>query len=39
VRVAAPHHPVPYQKDLEQLTLPGAREIAAGVRSLLANLS
>ncbi|HEX4519231.1 MAG TPA: dehydrogenase E1 component subunit alpha/beta [Gaiellaceae bacterium] len=37
VRVGAPSHPVPYQKDLEQLTLPGAREIAAAVRSLLAN--
>jgi 2-oxoisovalerate dehydrogenase E1 component len=34
VRVGAPHHPVPYQKDLEQLTLPGAAEIAAAVRSL-----
>ncbi|HEY4347558.1 MAG TPA: dehydrogenase E1 component subunit alpha/beta [Gaiellaceae bacterium] len=37
VRVGAPSHPVPYQKDLEQLTLPGAREIEAGVRSLLAQ--
>ena len=34
VRVGAPSHPVPYQKDLEQLTLPGAAEIAAAVRSL-----
>ncbi len=37
VRVGAPQHPIPYQKDLEQLTLPGAREIAAAVRSLLAR--
>ena len=29
VRVGAPSHPVPYQKDLELLTLPGAAEIAA----------
>ncbi|CAB4711039.1 MAG: dehydrogenase [Actinobacteria bacterium] len=35
VRVGAPHHPIPYQKDLEQLTLPGAREIAEAVRRLL----
>jgi pyruvate dehydrogenase E1 component beta subunit len=34
VRVGAPSHPVPYQKDLEQLTLPGAAEIAAAVRTL-----
>ena len=37
VRVGAPHHPIPYQKDLEQLTLPGAREVAAAVRALLAG--
>jgi 2-oxoisovalerate dehydrogenase E1 component len=35
VRVGAPSHPVPYQKDLELLTLPGAGEIAAAVRSLV----
>jgi 2-oxoisovalerate dehydrogenase E1 component len=34
VRVGAPSHPVPYQKDLELATLPAAREIAAAVRSL-----
>ena len=34
VRVGAPSHPMPYQKDLEQLTLPGAAEIVAAVRSL-----
>jgi 2-oxoisovalerate dehydrogenase E1 component len=34
VRVGAPSHPVPYQKDLELRTLPGASEIAAAVRSL-----
>ena len=34
VRVGAPSHPVPYQKDLELLTLPGAAEIVAAVRSL-----
>ena len=35
VRVGAPSHPVPYQKDLELLTLPGPVELAAAVRSLL----
>jgi pyruvate dehydrogenase E1 component beta subunit len=34
VRVGAPSHPIPYQKDLELATLPGAAEIAAAVRSL-----
>jgi len=33
VRVGAPSHPIPYQKDLELATLPGAAEIAAAVRS------
>ena len=36
VRVGAPFHPMPYQKDLEPATLPGATEIAAAVRSLAA---
>ena len=35
VRVGAPSHPMPYQKDLELATLPGPAEIAAAVRSLL----
>jgi 2-oxoisovalerate dehydrogenase E1 component len=34
VRVGAPSHPIPYQKDLELETLPGAAEIVAAVRSL-----
>lgn len=34
VRVAAPFHPMPYQKDLERATLPDAAKIAAAVRSL-----
>ena len=34
LRVAAPHHPIPYQKELEQLTLPDASDIVAAVRSL-----
>jgi len=34
VRVGAPSHPIPYQKDLELATLPGVAEIAAAVRSL-----
>jgi pyruvate dehydrogenase E1 component beta subunit len=34
VRVGAPAHPIPYQKDLEQATLPGAAEIVAAVRAL-----
>jgi 2-oxoisovalerate dehydrogenase E1 component len=35
VRVGAPSHPIPYQKDLELQTLPGPAEIAAAVRSVL----
>jgi 2-oxoisovalerate dehydrogenase E1 component len=35
VRVGAPSHPMPYQKDLELATLPGPAEIAAAVRLLL----
>jgi len=35
VRIGAPPHPIPYQKDLELATLPGPAEIAAAVRSLL----
>jgi 2-oxoisovalerate dehydrogenase E1 component len=34
VRVGAPSHPMPYQKDLEVSTLPGAADIVAAVRSL-----
>jgi 2-oxoisovalerate dehydrogenase E1 component len=34
VRVGAPSHPIPYQKDLELATLPAAADIAAAVRSL-----
>jgi 2-oxoisovalerate dehydrogenase E1 component len=34
VRVAAPHRPIPYQKDLELQTIPGVAEIVAAVRSL-----
>ena len=34
IRVGAPSHPIPYQKDLELATLPGAREIVAAVRGL-----
>jgi 2-oxoisovalerate dehydrogenase E1 component len=34
VRVGAPSHPMPYQKDLEQATLPGPADIAAAVRAL-----
>ena len=33
-RVGAPHHPIPYQKDLELLTLPDARKIADAIRGL-----
>ena len=36
LRVGAPPHPMPYQKDLELATLPGPAEIAAAVRSLVA---
>jgi 2-oxoisovalerate dehydrogenase E1 component len=35
VRVGAPSHPIPYQKDLELRTLPGAPDIVAAVRGLL----
>ena len=31
VRVGAPHRPVPYQKDLEQQTLPGVAEVIAAI--------
>ena len=34
VRVGAPHRPIPYQKDLELQTIPGAAEIVAAVESL-----
>ena len=34
VRVGAPSHPMPYQKDLEVATLPGPADIVAAVRSL-----
>ena len=37
VRVGAPPHPIPYQKDLELATLPGPAEITAAVRSLLSS--
>jgi len=37
VRVGAPSHPIPYQKELELGTLPGPAEIAAAVRSLLSG--
>ncbi len=33
-RVAAPHHPMPYQKDLEAHTIPGADDIAAAIRRM-----
>lgn len=36
VRVGAPSHPIPYQKDLEAQTLPGAAEIITAVRELAA---
>ena len=36
VRVGAPSHPMPYQKDLELATLPGPAELLTAVRSLLA---
>ena len=35
VRVGAPSHPVPYQKDLELASLPGVAEITAAVRHTL----
>ena len=34
VRVGAPHRPVPYQKDLEQSTLPGTEAVVQAIRSL-----
>jgi 2-oxoisovalerate dehydrogenase E1 component len=34
VRVGAPSHPMPYQKDLELATLPDAADIAAAVRAV-----
>jgi len=37
VRVGAPSHPIPYQKELEAATLPGPAEIVAAVRSLAAG--
>ncbi len=37
VRVGAPSHPMPYQKDLEAATLPGPADIAAAVRALAAR--
>jgi 2-oxoisovalerate dehydrogenase E1 component len=37
VRVGAPSHPIPYQKDLELSTLPGPAEIADAVRGLAAS--
>jgi 2-oxoisovalerate dehydrogenase E1 component len=36
VRVGAPSHPMPYQKDLEAATLPGPADIVAAVRALAA---
>jgi pyruvate/2-oxoglutarate/acetoin dehydrogenase E1 component len=35
VRVGAPSHPMPYQKDLELATLPGPAELSAAVLSLV----
>ena len=35
VRVGAPPHPIPYQKDLELATLPGPPEISRAVRLLV----
>jgi 2-oxoisovalerate dehydrogenase E1 component len=37
VRVGAPSHPIPYQRDLELATLPGVPEIVTAVRSLLTS--
>ncbi len=37
VRVAAPSHPIPYQKQLELETLPGPAEIAHAVRSVISS--
>jgi 2-oxoisovalerate dehydrogenase E1 component len=36
VRVGAPSHPMPYQKDLELATLPSAADLASAVRTLVA---
>jgi 2-oxoisovalerate dehydrogenase E1 component len=36
VRVGAPSHPIPYQKDLELATLPGPADIAAAIRQTFA---
>jgi 2-oxoisovalerate dehydrogenase E1 component len=36
-RLGAPFHPMPYQKDLELLTLPGTADIVAAVRALAAT--
>ena len=33
-RVGAPHRPVPYQKDLEQQTLPGVAEVIRAIENL-----
>jgi 2-oxoisovalerate dehydrogenase E1 component len=35
VRIGAPAHPIPFQKDLELATLPGSAEIVTAVRSLV----
>ncbi len=37
VRVGAPSHPMPYQKDLEVATLPGPAELTIAVRSVLSG--
>ena len=34
IRVGAPSHPIPYQRDLELATLPGVPEIVSAVRAL-----
>jgi 2-oxoisovalerate dehydrogenase E1 component len=34
VRLGAPFHPIPYQKDLERATLPGAADIVAAVNAM-----
>lgn len=35
VRVAAPHRPIPYEKSLELLTIPGSAQIVEAVRALV----
>jgi pyruvate/2-oxoglutarate/acetoin dehydrogenase E1 component len=35
MRIGAPSHPMPYQKDLELATLPSPAQIATAVRSLV----